>query len=348
MIHAFDMFCGLGGSSRGAAAAGATVVGGIDAWPLATEVFAQNFPTATVFTSKTQDQDPERIAAELESVDLLLASPECTSHSYARGSRPRCEESRNTAFEVVRYARVMEPRWVVVENVVNMQRWHRYQEFLAELRRAGYRVAEHMLDAADFGVRQRRRRLFLLCDRDVDPPRRISKRPGRKPSARGILDSPDPWQSLPLKKPGRAKATLARAERAVQELGAEEPFLIVYYGNDGAGGWQPLTVPLRTVTTLDRFGLCEPGPNGRTLRMLQPSELARAMGFHDELVLDAGTRRDRIKLLGNCVCPPVMRAAVAALVGGAVAAEAPAVFHGVPTFPVPVAGDSVAERQLVA
>lgn len=348
MIRAFDMFSGLGGSSHGAAAAGATIVGGIDAWPLATKVFARNFPSATAFASKTQDQDPERIAAELGSVDLLLASPECTSHSCARGSRPRCEESRDAAFEVVRYARAMEPRWVVVENVVNIQRWHRYEEFLAELRRAGYRVAQHVLDAADFGVRQRRRRLFLLCDRGADPPTRIKKRSGRKPSARGILDSPDLWRSLPLRKPKRAKATLARAERAVQELGAEESFLIVYYGNDGAGGWQPLTVPLRTVTTLDRFGLCEPSPEGPTLRMLQPTELARAMGFDDELVLDLGTRRDRIKLLGNCVCPPVMRAAVAALVGGAETAGAPAVAQDVPTSTVAVDEDSVAECRLVA
>ncbi len=322
MVRAFDMFCGLGGSSRGAAAAGATVVGGIDAWPLATEVFSRNFPSATVLASKTQDQDPGRIATELGPVDLLLASPECTSHSCARGSRPRCDDSRNTAFEVVRYARAMEPRWVVVENVVNMRRWHRYEEFLAALRRAGYRVAEHVLDAADFSVRQRRRRLFLLCDRDADPPRRISKRPGRKPSARGILGAPGSWRCLPLKKAGRAKATLARAERAVKALGTDESFLIVYYGNDGAGGWQPLTVPLRTVTTLDRFGLCEPGPDGLTLRMLQPAELAQAMGFGDELVLDRGSRRDRIKLLGNCVCPPVMEAAVVALVGSAISSGA--------------------------
>ncbi len=348
MIRAFDMFCGLGGSSRGAAAAGATVVGGIDAWPLATEVFSRNFPSATVFASKTQDQDPVHVVAEVGAVDLLLASPECTSHSCARGSRPRCEDSRNTAFEVVRYARAMEPRWVVVENVVNMRRWPRYEEFLADLRRAGYRVVEHVLDAADFGVRQRRRRLFLLCDRDADPPRRISKRPGRKPSARGILGAPGSWRCLPLKKPGRAKATLARAERAVKALGTDESFLIVYYGNDGAGGWQPLTVPLRTVTTLDRFGLCEPGPEGLTLRMLQPAELARAMGFGEELILDLGSRRDRIKLLGNCVCPPVMEAAVAALIGEAGAVGAPAVSRVTPALAEAENGDSAVDELLVA
>ena len=315
MIPTFEMFCGLGGSSRGAAAAGAVVVGGIDAWPLATEVFANNFPAAQVITSPVEEQDPARILEETGPIDLLLASPECTNHSCARGSRPKSDESRDTAFEVVRYAQAMEPRWVVIENVIQMRPWSRYREFLRALHRAGYRVAEHVIDAANHGVRQRRKRLFLLCDRDAEPPSRIPKKPGPKPTAIGILDPPGLWKRSLLDNGRRAPATLARAERAVAALGADQPFLIVYYGNDGAGGWQPLTVPLRTVTTLDRFGLCEPSADGPTLRMLQVPEIARAMGFEDNLILDHGSRRQRVMLLGNGVCPPVMEAVVTAVVG---------------------------------
>jgi DNA (cytosine-5)-methyltransferase 1 len=47
--------------------------------------------------------------------------------------------------------------------------------------------------------------------------------------------------------------------------------------------------------------------------MLQVPELRRAMGFDEDFALPAGTRRDRIRLLGNGVCPPVMSAVVAAL-----------------------------------
>lgn len=315
MIRAFEMFSGLGGSSRGAAAAGAVVVGGIDAWTLATEVFADNFPAAQVVTSPVEEQDPSCILKATGPIELLLASPECTNHSPARGARPKSDESRDTAFEVVRYARGMNPRWIVIENVIHMRPWSRYEELLSNLRGAGYRVAEHVVDAADHGVRQRRRRLFLLCDRDADPPSRIPKKPGPKPAATGILDRPGVWAKSPLDNDRRAPATLARAKRAIATLGSDQPFLIVYYGNDGAGGWQPLTVPLRTVTTLDRFGLCEPSDDGPTLRMLQVPELARAMGFKDDLILNRGSRRDRIMLLGNAVCPPVMEAVVTALVG---------------------------------
>lgn len=314
MIRAFDMFCGAGGSSRGAAQAGATIAGGIDSWALATEVYGDNFPEARVFTSAVEAAEPDRICEGVGPIDLLLASPDCTHHSCARGARPREDASRNTAFQVVRYARALEPRWIIIENVIHMRPWYRYQEFLDQLRGVGYRVESLEVDAADHGVPQRRRRLFLLCDRDAAPPRRIPKKPGPKPAVAGILDLTGRWRRSPLDNGRRAPATLERAKRAIKAVGESESFLIVYYGNDGAGGWQRVTAPLRTVTTLDRFGLCEPSEDGPTLRMLQVPELARAMGFGDDLVLDRGSRRDRIMLLGNGVCPPVMKAVVNALI----------------------------------
>jgi DNA (cytosine-5)-methyltransferase 1 len=49
--------------------------------------------------------------------------------------------------------------------------------------------------------------------------------------------------------------------------------------------------------------------------MLQPPELQMAMGFPDTFILNHGTRRDKIHLLGNAVCPPVMRTIVETLIG---------------------------------
>lgn len=72
--------------------------------------------------------------------------------------------------------------------------------------------------------------------------------------------------------------------------------------------------PLRTVTTLDRFGLVTWKDDTPMLRMLQVSELSRAMGFGEDYVLDrVRQRRDRIKILGNGVAPPVMQAIVETL-----------------------------------
>ena len=315
MIRTFDMFCGGGGSSYGAEMAGAEIAGGIDLWSLATEVFTDNFPDACVFSGRVEDYEPHMIADRTGPIDLLLASPECTSHSCARGARPRVKASQDTAFQVVRYTRAMKPRWLIIENVIYMRSWTRYPEFLQLLRDEGYAVAEHVLDAADYGVPQKRRRLFIVCDREADPSSRIPEDCGPKQPAAEILDGPGIWKNSPLDNGRRAVATLERASRGFSVLGKNVPFLIVYYGNDQAGGWQPLTVPLRTVTTLDRFALCEPSEAGPTLRMLQVPELVRAMGFGDDLKLEKGTRRDRVRILGNGVCPPVMESIVKTLTG---------------------------------
>ena len=272
------------------------------------------FPGACVFSGRVENCEPQKITDKTGPIDLLLASPECTNHSCARGGRPRLDASRDTAFQVIRYARAMKPRWLIIENVIHMRSWIRYAELLQSLRNEGYGVSEHILDAADHGVPQRRKRLFIVCDREADPPSRFPKNRGPKRSAACILDKPGVWDNSLLDNGRRATATLERASRGFSALGKDVPFLIVYYGSDGAGGWQSLRVPLRTITTLDRFALCKPSEAGPTLRMLQAPELARAMGFGDDLVLERGTRRDRIMILGNGVCPPVMQTVVKTLV----------------------------------
>lgn len=306
------MFCGAGLSSRGASDAGVKVVGGVDLDQIAIKTFQDNFPKAIAFNQTVEDLSPAHIMDKVGKIDLLLASPECTNHSCARGARPKIEGSRETALQVWRFAKAIRPRWIVIENVVHMRPWDRYAELIDKIQDLGYDVREHVIDAADFGVPQRRRRLFLLCDLHESGPVKIRKRPGPKPVARSILDCSGTWPTTPLRRRGRAKATLQRAKRAIDEVGQSRAFLLVYYGSDGAGGFQSLDVPLRTITTLDRFALVEPARGGHTIRMLQVPELARAMGLNDHL-LNRGSRRDRIKMLGNGVCSPVMEAIVSSL-----------------------------------
>ena len=213
MIRTFDMFCGGGGSSYGAEMAGAEIVGAIDSWPLATEIFTDNFPEACVLNGRVEDYEPEVIADRTGPIELLLASPECTNHSCARGGRPRVDASRDTAFQVVRYARAMRPRWLIIENVIHMRSWTRYKELSQSLRKDGYRVSEHVLDAADHGVPQKRKRLFMVCDREAEPPSRFPKNRGPKRAAACILDKPGVWEKSPLDNGRRAAATLERASR---------------------------------------------------------------------------------------------------------------------------------------
>jgi DNA (cytosine-5)-methyltransferase 1 len=314
MIPTLDLFCGGGGSSLGASQAGAQIVGAVDAWDMATTTFASNFPDAIVRNVRLHRRSNRRLFGDIGGIDLLLASPECTNHTCARGTVEWDEESRDTALYVLNYARAFQPRWIVIENVVQMRNWSKY-DALIEALEADYYVTPQVLDAADFGTPQSRRRLFLLCDRLAKPPDLSSYKSIRRRNAFDILDPSGTWATKPLYRDGRATETLARAERAIAELGKGVPFLIVYYSTDGGGGWQRLDRPLRTLTTLDRFGLVEWKGSEPSLRMLQVSELRRAMGFPASYSLLHGSRRDRIKLLGNGVCPPVMRHIVGALTG---------------------------------
>ncbi|WP_200808392.1 DNA cytosine methyltransferase [Tistlia consotensis] len=322
-MRAIDLFCGGGGSSWGARAAGAELIGAVDAWEIATATYRDNFPSArrNVITTRLSDNVGPEVFDDLGAVDLLIASPECTNHSVARGARERCEVSRRSGWFIMRFVEDLAPRWLVLENVNGMRRWDGFEELITRLETLGYKLRLQSLDAAAFGVPQNRRRLFVTGDRLRRPP--VVKPPRIVPvPAATILDPLDCWRTTPLFRPGRATATLERARRGIEALGEGVPFLVVYYGSDRAGGWQSLDRPLRTLTTLDRFGLVQWIEGEPRLRMLQVPELKAAMGIGSAYVMNHGSRRDRIRILGNGVAAPVMRAVVEGLTGSVVAAKA--------------------------
>lgn len=307
------MFAGVGGSSAGARKAGAKVVAAIDAWSLATSTYRENFPDARVVTRHLEKVGLRAFHKSIGNIDLLLASPECTNHTLAKGGAKRSEASRLTALQVTRYAREFKPRWIVVENVTRMRRWRRYKGFISRLRELGYNIREQALNAKDFGVPQDRRRLFILCDREQPPPKIQSTVNGHRVSVNDVIDESGKWKSKLLFADNRATNTIVRYLTGLERVGESKSFLLVYYGSDAGGGWQRLDRPLRTITTVDRFALVRPNGGAPKMRMLQVPELKRAMGFGPKYRMNGGTRRDRIKLLGNAVCPPVMEVVVRTL-----------------------------------
>lgn len=303
-----DLFCGGGLGARGAVRGGGIPLLGLDAWDLATQTYKANFPDAEIITDPIENVDISNLGS-LYSPDVLLTSPECTSHSIARGSKPGTERSRETAIGIVPWIESMHPRWVIVENVNRMKKWTRHNELVETIEDFGYTVSDLYLNAADFGSAQARKRMFLICDREgttVSREQLLNYKMNKAKVARDIIEWNVEYPKSKLYKEGRAKATIERAERAIAALGQKIPFIIVYYGSDYAGGWQTLDAPLRTVTTIDRFGLVTWEKNTPYLRMLQPSELLEAMGGGKEHKLPFGSRREKVKLCGNGVCSDVM------------------------------------------
>lgn len=305
-----DLFCGGGLGARGAVRGGGVPLLALDAWDLATQTYKTNFPTSVVITDLIENVDTVALG-QIYRPDVLLTSPECTAHSIARGAKPGRESSRETAIGIVPWIEAMDPRWVIVENVNRMKKWDRHNELVQTIENLGYTVSDLHLNSADFGSAQARKRMFLVCDNQgttVTREQLMALQDNAPQTAHNVIDWTGVHQSTPLRKPGRAQATLERADRAINVLGENVPFIIVYYSSDYAGGWQPLTVPLRTITTVDRFGLVTWRDGEAYLRMLQPSELLKAMGGGEEHTLPHGSRREKVKLCGNGVCSDVMTA----------------------------------------
>ena len=311
-IRAVDLFHGAGGSSIGARMAGAKIVAAIDNWNIASLAYSDNFPKTKVINEDIKKVSPKRLHEVIGDIDLILASPECTNHSCAKGAAVRCEMSRMTAFQVIKFTKEFMPKWVVIENVIQMRLWDRHRELVDKLQKLGYYVREEVLNAQDFGVPQSRRRLFLLCSQ-IGEIGCVKKQKKELQPVCSVIDMNGNYSYTPLYSPKRAVATIQRAERAISSIGTKEPFLIVYYGTDGSGGWQPIDRPLRTITTIDRFAFVKPTNTGYMMRMLQPEELKVAMGFPETYRLEVGTRREKVKLMGNAVCPPVMKCIVRAI-----------------------------------
>jgi DNA (cytosine-5)-methyltransferase 1 len=259
-----------------------------------------------------------RLFGDVGGVDFVLASPERTNHSVARGARPIDSASLESALYILPFLRAWKPRFLVLENVARMRRLAGWNGLLRELSSAGYEYAVVIL-AQRFGVPQARRRMFLLASLEVKPPLQILGATGRVRTAAEVLDPPGTHVAKPVSGRPRplAEATIERIKRGRKGVGEADDFIIVYYGSDAAGGWQSLDRPLRTLTTLERFGLVSGVDRATTMRMLQVPELKRAAGFPDEFKLDRGSRRDRIRLIGNAVCPPVMKAVVDGLLNAA-------------------------------
>lgn len=298
-MKAIDLFAGAGGFSTGATMAGVQVVWAANHWPAAVQVHANNHPETLHVCQDLQQADWTQVPTH----DLLLASPACQGHSRARGKeRAHHDAQRATAWAVVSAAECHQPEAFVVENVPEFARWQLYPAWCAAMNALGYALAPMVLDAADHGVAQHRRRLFIVGTRSKHPiTLRLPER--THVGASDVIDlSAGRWSEV--EKPGRSASTLRRIAEGRRLCGPR--FVTAYYGNEKGG--RPLSRPLGTITTRDRWAIVD----GDRMRMLNVDECRRAMGFPDTYQLPARAK-DAMHMLGNAVVPPVARDVINAL-----------------------------------
>ncbi len=294
-MEAIDLFAGAGGFSTGATMAGAKVVWAANHWQSAVEIHTANHPGTIHACQDLHQADWSQVPGH----DLLLASPACQGHTHARGKeRPHHDATRSTAWAVVSAAEYHRPEVAIVENVPEFTAWKLFPAWEQAMQALGYSLAPYILDAADHGVPQHRRRLFIVASKGKTP--MVLKIPQRDHVAAGSIIEWENYRWSDIQKPGRSLKTLAQIQRGRKGYG--ERFVMPYYGSGSGLTGRSLARPLGTVTTRDRWAVVK----GDKMRMLQPTEYRAAMGFPNSYQLPA-TRQLAIHLLGNAVCPAVAR-----------------------------------------
>lgn len=298
-ITAIDLFAGAGGFTTGAQRAGVNVVWAANHWPQAVDFHLANHPHVQHATQDLQ-QFPWALAPDH---DLLLASPACQGHSQA--GQPgrwnpevllRQQADRNTAWAVIACAEAKRPTTILVENVGDFLRWPLLPAWRQALEILGYTVRCHVMDAADFGVPQNRKRAVITA-RIGAPLELESPRLPHVPFGSCVDWSVGSWGLLKDKPAG-----VLNRVRAARKRGLGDRFLS-HYVSDHKG--RCLSRPIGCVTTKDQWALVD----GDRIRMLTLVELRRAMTFDDNYTLPA-TRSLAVRMLGNAIPPAFAEALV--------------------------------------
>lgn len=179
-----DQFCGAGGSTLGAVQAGAVPVVGMNHWDVACATYGANHGQARIDCADVVSVDPRRYPR----ADMLLTSPECTHHSYARGrvkddpnlfdpeGDKAAERSRATMWDVPRFAEFHDYRAIIVENVEAAVKWGQpkgrklahgsygplFAAWLNAMRALDYEHQLVHLNSMVCGVPQSRDRLYVV------------------------------------------------------------------------------------------------------------------------------------------------------------------------------------------
>ncbi|MFR2142088.1 MAG: DNA cytosine methyltransferase [Faecalimonas sp.] len=224
-------------------------------------------------------------------VALMWASPDCTSHSKAKGGKPREKGLRILPWAVYKHAKEILPDVVLMENVEEIQQWgpldekgypipekkgEDYKKFITAMKSLGYRFGSRELIAADYGAPTTRKRWYAVFRRDG----REIRFPKQTYSADGIgfekwkpcgdyIDWSDLGSSIFERKKPLAEATQKRIANGIKKyiIDAESPYIvrngealayiIQYHGETRAGDsrGQLLTEPIKTIDTSNRYGL---------------------------------------------------------------------------------------------
>lgn len=179
-----DLFAGGGGASTGIEQAiGRPVDIAINHDPEAVALHQANHPQTLHYVSDVFEVDPEAVV-DGRPVGMLWASPDCKHFSKAKGGKPVSKRIRGLAWVVIKWAKLVRPRVIFLENVEEFQHWgplgpddkpcqlrkgRTFKRWKSSLANLGYTVDWREDRASDMGAPTIRKRLFLVARCDGNP-----------------------------------------------------------------------------------------------------------------------------------------------------------------------------------
>lgn len=309
-----DLFCGCGGFSTGFLKAGFEVKYGIDNDKAVKKTYEYNHPNSEFILADVRELDPN----DFKDVDIVIGSPPCIEFSYAK-SNPDPEKGMGLVKEFRKWISVINPKKWIMENVEGV---------LKHLVFGNYPVVS-ILNAADYGVPQKRKRVFTG---DFCPPPKILKKEEYVSvyeaigdimfdNSKNVENHEIPrWRSIsdqinkkimgihkPLILSEPSKTIIAGLykdgylhPRSRIEIEEYKVLNSRSFNNKGNKPFNRLTEPNQVITSSSNPKIY----NNKVYRKITVREAARIQSFEDDFIF-FGSKTNQYKMVGNAV-PPLL------------------------------------------
>lgn len=273
MMQGIDLFSGAGGMSSGAAECGVDIRYAVEADKFAAKTFAMNHAQTKLF-----DYDIRKVkGADFTLLDrkkqvVVFGGPPCQGFSTSNQKNRDAHNENNWLYlEYLRLAKEVRPDWVVFENVkglIETEKGFFLEEVLLGFKKAGFTTSHFILNSADYGVPQKRNRLFIIASLhgvEISAPTPTVKQHVTVAQSLKDLpilengDSPDEETYAAPARTGYAKAMRRGQKKCYNNLvTANAPHIVERYSHIPQGGnWE--NIPSRLMKNYADVSRCHTG-----------------------------------------------------------------------------------------
>ncbi|AFM04703.1 DNA-methyltransferase Dcm [Bernardetia litoralis DSM 6794] len=317
-----DLFSGAGGFSLGFDNKGFQNVFSIDIEPSFCETYKHNFANHQLVEKDICDLSDSEIKylKEFDEIDVVIGGPPCQGFSIAGNiGRKFVDDPRNRLFkEFVRIVKVVKPKFFVMENVARLYTHNKgatRNEIIKDFEKLGYKVDCKILNSADYGVPQVRKRVIFIgtsTNQKIEFPQQ---------EVENYVSVKEALSKYPKLKSGEESSI----PNHIAMSHSEQMLTKMSYVSDG-GDRNEIPVKIRPKSgdvrkyikyASDKPSVCVTGDMRKIFhyeqnRALTVRELAELQSFPDDFVFK-GTRISQQQQVGNSV-PPKMAEAIAKVI----------------------------------